>query len=100
MVRCATARLLLSPFLLIGNIVPGVYTPLLAKDSETEGPEVGLQEFRQIGTRKRASIQDFVSSLADLSGVIPPHAGFWPTCSWPSFEDRGSDDHFAMLSRH
>ena len=24
--------------------------PLAAKDSETEGPEVGLQEFRQIGT--------------------------------------------------
>ena len=23
------------------------YTPLLAKDSETEGPEVGLQEFRR-----------------------------------------------------
>jgi len=36
-----------------------VYTPLLAKDSETEGPEVGLQEFRQIGTRKRLVFTDF-----------------------------------------
>jgi hypothetical protein len=35
------------------HIFAGVYAPLLAKDSETEGPEVGLQEFRQIGTGKR-----------------------------------------------
>ena len=36
----------------------GDYTPLLAKDSETEGPEIGLQEFRQIGTGKRLRVYE------------------------------------------
>jgi len=40
------------------HIVPFVYTPLLAKDSETEGREVGLQEFRQIGTRTRPRVYE------------------------------------------
>ena len=50
--RTAWNRPALNLGLRLGNIVPSVYTPLLAKDSETEGPEVGLQEFRQIGTGK------------------------------------------------
>jgi len=32
-----------------GSIVAGVYTPLLARDSESEGPQVCWQEFRQTG---------------------------------------------------
>jgi hypothetical protein len=42
----ATIGSVRSLFCQIVQIVAGADAPLLAKDSETEGPEVGLQEFR------------------------------------------------------
>jgi hypothetical protein len=46
-----------APYCGFGNIVAGAYTPLLAKDSESEGPD-GLHEFRQIGTCKRHKVYE------------------------------------------
>jgi len=48
----------------------GAYAPLLAKDSETEGPEVGLQEFRQIGTGKRPCSREYALGCEAVGSVV------------------------------
>ena len=54
-----TAKLPGSP--LVGDLpltIHGDYTPLLARDSESEGPQVCWQEFRQTGTDKPPRVHE------------------------------------------